>query len=87
MGNHKLASAHETERGVGATTGMRSWEGYPEVVHLLDLVNSILHSLQTADNWLGIKERTLGGSENGETFLPAKLSMWKKEDETNIHME
>lgn len=45
MDNHKLARACETEQDVGAAAGMRQWEGYPEVVHLLDFVNSVLHSL------------------------------------------
>jgi hypothetical protein len=60
MDNHRLARACETEQDVGAAAGMRQWEGYPEVVHLLDFVNSVLHSLQMADNWLGIKENPWG---------------------------
>lgn len=47
----------------GTATRNGSWgeKCYPEVVHLPDLVNAVVHRLQTTDNRLGIKERTLGG--------------------------
>jgi hypothetical protein len=86
MGNHKLARACETKRGVGAAAGMRPWEGYPEVVHLLDLVNSVFHSLQTTDNWLRMKENPWGIRKQRD-FPASKVIHVKKEDETTIHME